>query len=195
MGSQTNIVTHPYAATLIRIKAKQLCRRTDFTRCEVEDLQQSMWAYLVEKAPLYNPNRRNIEAFITMLVNTWVAMELRHRGREKRQPARRNASMERTMVLHEGDALPLGKTLSESDRLRRLGLELGSDSEDFEKREAIAHAVSQLTFEQQKLLADVAETNVVAAADKHGVSPSTVRRRLNAMRKIFNNAGFGPDAR
>jgi len=43
MASSHPVVTSPFAATFIRIKAKQLCRRTDFTPCEVEDLQQSMW--------------------------------------------------------------------------------------------------------------------------------------------------------
>ena len=190
MGSQTNIVSHPYAATLIRIKAKQLCRRTDFTRCEVGDLQDEMWTYLIKKEHLYDPAKGNCEAFIAMLVNTWVAMELRRRNREKRRQTYRNASLERTVVINEGDAVPLGRILSESDQLRRLGLGLRSDIEDFEQREAIAHAVSKLTFEQQKLLADVQDTDIRTAAKRRGVSRSTVRRRLDEMREIFENAGL-----
>lgn len=195
MGSQSNIVSHPYAATLIRIKAKQLCRRTDFTRCQVEDLQQSMWAYLVEKATLYDPGRGNIEAFITNLVNTWVAMELRHRGREKRRLAHRNVPLDSTLIEQDGDSVPMRSVLGEEDLLRRLGRAPESESDRFEVREAIAHAITQLTPEQQALLTDVVESGVATAAMQRDISPSTVRRRLSEMRDIFGDAGLGPEGR
>lgn len=195
MASSHPVVTHPYAATLIRIKAKQLCRRTDFSRCEVEDLQQSMRAYLVEKAPLYDPTRGNLEAFITNLVNTWVGMELRRRGREKRRLAHRNVSLDTTMIEHEGDQVPLGAAISEVDLLRRLGRTPESAQDRIELREAIANAIQKLTPDQQALLSDVMDSDVSTAADRHGVSPSTVRRRLNQMRQVFSRAGLDPDAR
>jgi RNA polymerase sigma factor (sigma-70 family) len=195
MASSHPVVSHPYAATLIRIKAKQLCRRTDFTRCQVEDLQQSMWAYLVEKATLYDPDRGNIEAFITNLINTWVAMELRHRGREKRRLAHRNISLDSTMIEHDGDRVPMGSVLGETDLLRRLGRAPGSESDRFEIREAIAQAIKKLSPDQQALLADVVESGVASAAKHRDISPSTVRRRLSEMRDIFGDAGLGPEGR
>jgi len=193
MAESHPVVSHPYAATLIRIKARQLCRRTDFTRCEVEDLQQSMWAYLIEKAVLYDPARGNLEAFITTLVNTWVGMELRRRSREKRRQAHYNASLDTTMVKHEGDEVPLGATLGEADLLRRLGRQPESQTDRYVVREAILHAVKQLSAEQQELLADVLDSDITTAAERHGVSPSTVRRRLNKMREAFRDAGFNQD--
>jgi RNA polymerase sigma factor (sigma-70 family) len=190
MASSHPVVTHPYAATLIRIKARQLCRRTDFSRCEVEDLQQSMRAYLIEKAPLYDPARGNLEAFITNLVNTWVGLELRRRGREKRRLAHRNVSIDSTTMEYDGEQTPLSQMLGEADLLRRLGRQPESDTDRLEVREALQHAIAQLLPEQRALLLDVVKTNVVTAAERHGVSPSTVRRRLNQMRDIFRDARF-----
>lgn len=193
MAESHPVVSHPYAATLIRIKARQLCRRTDFTRSEVEDLQHSMWAYLIEKAPLYDPKRGNIEAFITTLVTTWVAQELRRRSREKRRQAHYNASLDTTMIEQEGDQVPLGKTLDEADLLRRLGRHPESQTDRLVVREAILHAVKRLSAEQQELLADVLDSDISTAAERHGVSPSTVRRWLNKMREVFRDAGFNHD--
>ncbi len=193
MASSHPVVSHPYAATLIRIKARQLCRRTDFTRCEVEDLQQSMWAYLIEKAPLYDPARGNFEAFITNLVTTWVGLELRRRGREKRRLAHRNVSIDTTMIEHEGDHVLLGAALCEADLLRRLGRQPESETDRLEVREALAHAIKQLSFEQRVLLADVVASDISTAAERYGVSPSTIRRRLNRMREVFRDAGVDCD--
>ncbi|MEO0474353.1 MAG: hypothetical protein AAF085_00085 [Planctomycetota bacterium] len=195
MASSHPVVTHPYAATLIRIKARQLCRRTDFRRCDVEDLQQSMWAYLIEKASLYDPQRANIEAFVTNLVTTWVKMELRKRGREKRRLACRDVSLDSTMVESDGDQVPLASVLGEADLLRRLGQVVESSIDRVDLREAIAHAMSQMTADERELVFDVMNTGITATAQRHNVSPSTVRRYLNRMKHLFREAGLDLDAR
>ena len=194
MAERHPVVTHPYAATLIRIKARQLCRRTDFARHELPDLQQSMRKYLLEREPGFDPARGNVEAFITMLINTWVAMELRHRSREKRRLAHRDVSLDSTLIEHDGDYVPMASVLTEDDFLRRLhGTAEPTDADRREVREAIQHALRGLTAEQRELLADVVDTDQSTAAIKHGVSPSTVGRRLQAMRDTFRKTGFGAD--
>lgn len=119
MAKGSDVVTDPFTQTLIKIKAAQLCRRTDFSRSDRDDLKQGMLLYLVEKAHLFDPARGNLEAFVTNAVNTWVGMEMRFRGREKRRGNLSAISLEGTILEFDGESDTLGALLSEADLRRR----------------------------------------------------------------------------
>lgn len=193
MAQSHPVVSHPYVSTLIRIKAKQLCRRSEFTRCELEDIQQRMRQTLIEKAGQYDPDRGNLEAFITMVIKTWIAEEIRYRNRELRRQSYSAVPMDSTTVDCDGDSVPLTSVLGEADLLRRLGRDPQDDIERLIVRDAIDHAMKRLTPEQQGLLIDIRNSDTATAAKRHGISESTVRRRLAAMRDAFSKAGLGPE--
>ncbi|NJL31238.1 MAG: hypothetical protein HC898_06180 [Phycisphaerales bacterium] len=107
------IVGNPFTITLIRVKARQLCRRSDFTRADYDELRQGMRLYLLQMAHRFDPARGNVEAFVTQMINTWVAMQLRYRNCPKRGDTYKTISMERTTAVHEGDDIRLGNLLLE----------------------------------------------------------------------------------
>lgn len=47
----------PYAKSLIAFKAKQLCRKPGFGRCDEDDLVQDLTLCLLEKGDRYDPSR------------------------------------------------------------------------------------------------------------------------------------------
>lgn len=191
MANSQTIVSHPFTDTFIRIKARQLCRRTDYSRSDFDDLQQGMRLYLLEKAHLYDPSRGTIEAFVTNAVNAWVGMDLRRRGRLKRNNGSPTISLEGTTVECEGDTVELGSVLGEDDLLRRTSGGGISEIDKIDMRDAVAHALTTLTDDERDLLRHVVDHGVASAARQRGVSRRQIENALAQMRGRFEDAGFG----
>jgi len=191
MADSHDVVSDPFTVTLIRIKARQLCRRSDFSRSDYDDLQQDMRLYLLEKAHLFDPDRGNIEAFVTKALRTWVAMRLRYRKREKRRESYKAVSLERTPVEYEGGITSLGAVLLEEDGRRLTRTYPISEIEQFELREAIEHAMGSLEPGDRAMLTHVAEHGVANAARTFGVSRRQVSNAIARARAQFEKAGLG----
>jgi RNA polymerase sigma factor (sigma-70 family) len=188
--TSTCLALHPFAARLIRMKAAQLCRRTDFSRSDFQDLEQSMRMHLLEQGHHFDPQRGTVEAFITKAVQTAVCMQLRHRSRFKRKGKNQVYSLEQTMVECEGEEMPLGETLLESDGARRHGLDHCSDLERIDRDDAVQQALAALSPAQRELIAHAAEHGVSSAARKFGLSRRQVENTLRNLRGHFQNFGL-----
>lgn len=193
MASSHTIVSDPFTVTFIRIKARQLCRRSDFSRSDYDELRQGMRLYLLEKAHLFDPARGNVEAFVTNLLKCWVAMELRYRNRGKRSETFKAVSLERTPVDCEGDVTILGAVLIEDDGLRIKLADPITPAEQFELRESIEHVLRQIDPGDRALLASVVEHGVTATAEALGVSWRQVANALARIRCQFEKAGITPN--
>jgi hypothetical protein len=197
MADSHSIVTDPFTRTLIKIKAAQLCRRSDFSRSDYDDLRQSMALYLLEKAHLFDPDKGTMEAFVTNALNTWVGMELRFRARQKRCDGYGAVSLEGTTVEFDGETSTLDVLLHESDLERRTGRCSTSPFEVIDRDEAVHHAFSKLSPEEQELLKHVAEHGVSSAAREwsrrtgRDVSRRQIDNAIALMRVRFEEAGLG----
>jgi len=185
------IVSDPFTVALIRIKARQLCRRSDFSRSDFEDLRQSLRLYLLEKAHLFDPVRGNLEAFVTNVINTWVGMELRYRERDRRRESSKAVSLERTAVECDGDITTLGAVLVEEDGRRLTQHDPLSSVEHLELREAVQHAMQNLDPEDRTILIHVAEHGVASAARAFSRSRRQVLMAMARTRVPFEKAGLG----
>lgn len=188
-----SIISNSFTITLIRIKALQLCRRSGFCTSDCDDLRQDMRLYLFEKAHRFDPQRGNIEAFVTNALNTWVAMQLRYRNREKRRESYKAVSLERTPVECDGHITALGKVLLEEDGGRHAQTYPVSPVELFELRGAIDHAIRSLAPNDQAILAHVSEHGVASAARTFGISRRQVDNAMARVRDRFTKAGLGRD--
>lgn len=192
MAERHDIVSDPFTVTLIRIKARQLCRRSDFSRSDYDDIRQSMRLYLLEKAHLFDPVRGNLEAFVTNAINTWVGMELRYRERDKRRESYKAVSLEGTPVECDGDVTTLGQVLLEEDGRRLTQTDPESPVEQLELREAVQHAMQNVQPEDRAILTHAAEHGVASAARAFGQSRRQVLNALARARIHFEKAGLGP---
>ena len=193
MAESHAIVSDPFTVTFIRIKARQLCRRTDFSRSDYDDLRQAMRLYLLDKAHLFDPTKGTMEAFVTQCVKTWVAMHLRYRGRAKRCESYTTLSLERTLVESGDDTTALGNVLLEDDGRRRTQACPLSPTEQFELREAVDHAMAGLNPHDRAVLTHVAEHGVASAARAFEVSRRQIANTLDRTREHFERAGLGPN--
>lgn len=187
------IVANPFTITFIRVKAGQLCKRSDFSRSDFDDLQQGMRLYLLEKAHLFDPDRGNLQAFVTQAINTWVAIQLRDRDCLKRRDDNTAISLEGTKVEHEEEVDSLGQVLLEADGQRLTRAYPKSDTEQFELHEAVGHVMAKLDPDDRELLLSLAEHGLKATARMRGVSWRQITNARDRLRKEFEKAGLGRD--
>mgnify|MGYP001426978122 CR=1 FL=1 len=186
MTSRTDIVSHPFAANLIRRKAQQLARRPGFSRSDEDDLKQGMLLYLWTASRLFNPARGNIEAFIVTAVRSWMDMEVRRRRAEMRFTGVPDTSLDSTLVnCGEGEFRALADLIGTADANRRLGREAPDFLADLDLREAVARVTSRLTQRELLFMRDVIDGGVAGAARKRRVSRRQILAKLAAIRARF----------
>jgi len=197
MPTPRSLVTDPFTTNLVRLKAAKLCRRADFSASDQEDVEQSILAYLKEKEDRVDLTRGSVEAFATHLVKTWIRMELRFRGRQRRLGNLMTISLERTFVEVDGDEEPLCKVIDPRDQQRRTNESRPCPLERIDVVDAVRHAFHRLSPQEQELLVYVSEHGVAAAArewsrrGKRKVSRRTIDERIGRMRSRFEDAGLG----
>jgi DNA-directed RNA polymerase specialized sigma24 family protein len=186
MTSRTDIVSHPFAANLIRRKAQQLCRRPGFSRSDEDDLTQGMLLYLWTASRLYNPARGNVEAFIVTAVRSWMDMEVRRRRAEMRFTGVPDTSLDSTMVdCGDGDISALVNLIGTADANRHLGREARDLLADLDLREAVARVTSRLSQHELQFMRDVIDGGVAGAARKRHTSRRQILATLTAIRERF----------
>lgn len=190
MANSHEIVTHPFTITLIRIKAAQLCRRSDFSRSDRDDLQQEMELYLLRKAHLFDSERGNIEAFVTTSINSWVGMTLRFRARDKRRPGLHAFSLEGTEIDNDGEADTLAAVLSAADLARRTQHDRLTPSELIDLRDCLHSVLAALSPSERALVALVADRGVAGAARARKVSRRQIENAMARIRARFDDEGL-----
>jgi len=109
------------ARRLIRAKARQLCLRRDFQRCEQADIEQELWLAVLENSGRFDPQRASLETFLDRIVCSAAAMLLRRRWRQKRNHGLPTLSLESDCASTSEGPEPLAAAISPEDLTRRLG--------------------------------------------------------------------------
>lgn len=197
MANRHTVVSNPFTAKLIRIKAAQLCRRSDFSRSDYDDLRQGMVAHLIEKAHLFDPDRGNIESFVTTAINTFIRMELRYRSRDKRAGNIVAVSLEHTEISSPIGSRALREAATASDSHRHTGSVPADAFEAVDLKDALDHALSRLDPDDRELIQHVAEHGWSSASREwterlgRPICRRWIERRLTALRSTFEDAGLG----
>jgi len=191
MASSHDVVSNPYAQSLIRIKARQLCRRADFSRSDLEDLHQEMKMYLLKVGHLFDPSRARMETFIARAINSCIAMILRDRRRDKRRIDVEHVSLEGTELPGDNGTFSLWAQLSTDDLSRRTGQSPVDPVDAIDSQDAFTWAMDQLSADDREIAALVMERGKAGAARERGVSRRQIDNALQRMRRHFEDAGLG----
>jgi len=193
MSTPRSLVTDPFTTNFVRLKARQLCLRTDYSRSDFDDLTQGMLLHLVEKQHLFDPARGSVEAFVTTAVTSWIRMELRYRGRDRRRGDIGALSLEGITLTVDGETEPLGKLIEGADLLRRTLGNQTAAADLIEIADAVGHALRGCSRPEQALLRQVVSLSVTGTARRRRVSRRKIERSLAGMRARFEESGLGTD--
>lgn len=172
-----------YASRLIRFKARQLARRRAFAGCEADDIAQDLWLDLHKRLPRYDPARAQLNTFIARIVERKVVSLLRYHGAAKRTRDREDCSLNDQVRDADGRPVDRHQVMPEASSTWQRLHDLERDVADIRQRlesETLGEIVDALGRGQP----------VSAIAREHGVSRTTVERRIAEIREVFEDAGL-----
>ena len=177
-------LTTPYVQTLLKIKAHQLSRRTEFRRDDLDDIQQDLIAHILAQADNFDPARRaSANTFVTRVVETAIAMMIRSRKRKKRAAGHRAMSLESTVFKGDGRETSMAEVVCEDDLRRRLGGTAISDQDKSDIRSDLTDAVRNLPAKQRRVVLKLIDSTETAVAGELDTSRRQVRNATDAVRK------------
>lgn len=185
-------VCTPYTRTLIRVKARQLIRRPEFSRSDQDDIEQELYLHLLSQAQHFDPTRGSLNTFVARVVDSAVAMLVRERRRHKRVPIGDTLieSLEVMVDQVDGPPLPLWATIGPCDLDRRTGAETQAEETIRERREGVEHAFKSLSPELRAICRRLMNLNRTDTARELGLSRRKFTAAMTAIRQHFERAGL-----
>lgn len=181
-----------YAQTCIKVKARQLSRRSEFSRSDEGDFENDLWVSLLKKAECFDPERSSANTFTSHVVNSSAGMMVRGPYRQKRAAGRRAISLERAKVALSGDVKkPLAQYISEADLSRRTGAAQHDELAARANAAALDHAFSMMPPEASDACRRVMGGSIASAARDLGTNRHRIRELLQVARPYLEQSGFG----
>ncbi|AMV35216.1 Sigma-70 region 2 [Pirellula sp. SH-Sr6A] len=195
MSAQPQDVLSDYARTLIRVKARQLVRRPEFTVCEAEDLEQELTLRILLQLDRFDPTRSSINTFFVRVVNSSVAMLIRERGRIKRNGGEgvEIESLEKMVEKADGSPAPLWTTISDQDAHRRHQSRPLSDSEAMQLRMDIASVLEQLPPDLRSICKQLLAGGHTDTRRDSQLSRRKYQAAMSLIREQFTRSGFSSE--
>jgi len=191
-GSAQNVLFTQYAQSCIKVKARQLSRRSEFSRSDEGDLENDLWVSLLKKATCFDPERSSSNTFADRVVNSAAGMIVRRQHRQKRAQGCRAISLDATKIaLNSGSKKPLSQHVSEADLSRRTGSTRHDDIAHRENVAAIEHALLAMPEDLRDLCRLVMGGSIASAARDMGNTRRRVRETLQAARPYLEQSGLG----
>jgi len=172
----------PYAARLIRIKARQLIGKAGFTRSDLEDIEQELTLDLLERLPRYDPARASRRTFIARIIDHKVARLLEYRCAARRDPRRMECSLHAPVTGEGGDTAELWATMEGVNPRPTRASDLAMDLET---------VLNGLPPRIRRICAYSPDWTAQEIADELGVSRRTVQRWKREIRRRCEDGGLG----
>ncbi|MGE0769299.1 MAG: sigma-70 family RNA polymerase sigma factor [Hyphomicrobiaceae bacterium] len=174
---------------IIRRKVKQLITRAGFTPQDREDLEQELFARVLQSLPSFDPGQAHRNKFITAVVERYVANILRDKRAGKRDH-RRICSLNITIDVAGEGPIELAETISRRELDARLGGHPRSDEELAQLACDIAEVMGTLPDELRDLAERLRTESVSEIARATGVPRTTLNESVRRLRRRFERAGL-----
>ncbi len=183
MDDRSHTGINGYASGLIKFKARQLSRRSGFSRTDRADLEQELWTDLVGRLPRYDPGKASLNTFIARVVDRKVASILRYHLAAMRSPARNEASLNEPVLDCDGRVVERHQTTPEA---------AGTYQRIHDLRRDLAEVRASLPTDILRAVMDAIGLGgtVNSIAEDMGLSRRTVERHVSDLRRIFEDAGL-----
>ena len=174
----------------IQAKARQLCRRKEFSPSEREDIEQELWLAVLQQAERFDPARASLDTFLDRVVSQGVAMLLRSRNRRKRGHGISPLSLENDYTPPGEELKPLSDTVSREDVARRLGTQSEDPIARLDQTEAIESVLARMPERLRDICLRLMTSTLASVARQLGVSRHQVRKAVERARPYFEQAGL-----
>ena len=180
----------PYAAGLIRFKARQLVGQAGFTASDREDIEQELILDLLRRLPKYNPKRAQRNTFIARVVEHRVATLIEAQKAGIRDYRRCRCSLNDRFEDEDGRSVERAETFDQEDYLLRTGAQSRPTDELSALAIDVTAVLEGLPRELRNLCWRLQAETVTEISRGTGVPRGTIYESIKKLREIFEDAGL-----
>ena len=180
----------PYAAGLIRFKARQLVGQAGFTASDREDIEQELILDLLRRLPKYNPKRAQLNTFIARVVEHRLASLIEAQKAGIRDYRRCRCSLNECFEDADGRSVERVDTFDQEDYLLRTGAQSRPSEELNRLAIDVAAVLETLPPELRELCRRLKAETVTEISRDTGVPRGTIYESIKKLREIFKDAGL-----
>ena len=178
----------PYAAGLIRFKARRLVRQAGFTASDREDIEQELILDLLRRLPKYNPKRAQLNTFIARVVEHRLASLIEAQKAGIRDYRRCRCSLNECFEDADGRSVERVDTFDQEDYLLRTGAQSRPSEELNRLAIDVAAVLEGLPHELRNLCRRLKAETVTEISRDTGVPRGTIYESIKKLREIFKDA-------
>ena len=180
----------PYAAGLIRFKARRLVGKAGFTASDREDIEQELRLDLLRRLPKYNPKRAQRNTFIARVVEHRLASLIEAQKAGIRDYRRCRCSLNECFEDADGRSVERVDTFDQEDYLLRTGAQSRPSEELNRLAIDVAAVLETLPPELRELCRRLKAETVTEISRDTGVPRGTIYESIKKLRGIFEDAGL-----
>ena len=180
----------PYAAGLIRFKARRLVGQAGFTASDREDIEQELTLDLLRRLPKYNPKRAQLNTFIARVVEHRLASLIEAQKAGIRDYRRCRCSLNECFEDADGRSVERVDTFDQEDYLLRTGAQSRPSEELNRLAIDVAAVLETLPPELRELCRRLKAETVTEISRDTGVPRGTIYESIKKLREIFKDAGL-----
>ena len=180
----------PYAAGLIRFKARQLVGKAGFTASDREDIEQELTLDLLRRLPKYNPKRAQLNTFIARVVEHRLASLIEAQKAGIRDYRRCRCSLNERFEDADGRSVERLETFDQEDYLVRTGAQSRPSEELNRLAVDVATVLEGLPRELGELCRRLKAETVTEISRDTGVPRGTIYESIKKLREIFEDVGL-----
>lgn len=179
-----------YARTFIKLRAVKLKEILGLSRSDIDDLRQDLTIHLIERMPLYDPEKSTPKGFIVMVLNNRIRTIIRlHR---ESMEALNLATLSLDEEFSDDDNQPIQRfeTIDEEESLLSAGLIRRRMLDHVEMKADVARFLEKLPKRLLDLCLLLQEKPIAQAARETGLSRQKIHDELVRMRLFAEQSGL-----
>lgn len=186
IATGADIAGDQYIRSLIHRKALQLARRSSLTRDDFEDIEQELWLHTLTRISKFNPQRGNLHAFVTTVIDRHASTMLRRRRAQKRDD-RHVASFSAPQVTTSG-SVELGATIGTRQKTARHHGWQRSDVDQACLQADVENVLCSMPANQRRLAQRLKNESISSVARNLGIPRTTLYGALAQIRRRFQRS-------
>lgn len=179
-----------YASKVVKIKARQMIRRTGFNKSHREDLERELLLDLLQRLPHFDPERASRKTYIDRVVNHMVAKIIRARLREKRDFRLNECSLNEMVVDGDGVTVERAETIDQDEPLIRLGTTRASEMDRSDLAMDLEAVIEKFPPEWREVLERLKSQSIRQIAAEMGMPKSTLWNTIETIRLRMAEEGL-----
>jgi DNA-directed RNA polymerase specialized sigma24 family protein len=179
-----------FAITAAGKLARRAQHRPELAGLDVEDIEQELLLYVLERAERFDPLKANHEAFVNHMLKTGIGKMLREAGRKRSRPPEGMQIESFAVIKEQSDGRPeeLLQSLNSEDSDRRRLTRSRNPLEDFELSDAVQHQIATLPEAYRPIALQLMKSNRTESAQTLGISKRKFAEAMKVVTEHFAGA-------